>query len=238
MPACTHTHTPPITCQLACLPASSVQNAYPFHPHPPPQFLLVFNFQMMRLFLPEVLPDAPILLSAIHCARRCVQHYMFTCLSQCLPTKLAARREREPGCPGPGRHGEDYAGGRTAVDSAAWSCGQSGRRGPCPGRERQVHSIPGSADARAATQGWQDVPRGREGGSRNQKVGDSREALPALHSLWSSSPRRSGNRGTEQSLQASGRPVSARPSPCGPPPPLPRTSRNFSGWGWSRGSGG
>ena len=54
----THIHTP-ITCQLACLPVSSVQNAYPFHPHPPPQFLLIFNFQMMWLFLREVLPDAP-----------------------------------------------------------------------------------------------------------------------------------------------------------------------------------
>lgn len=52
---------------------------------------------MTRLFLREVLPDAPILLSDIHCAWRCVQHYMFTCLSQCLPTKLAALREQEPG---------------------------------------------------------------------------------------------------------------------------------------------
>lgn len=56
------------------------------------------------------------------------------------------------------------------------------------------------------------------GGSPNQKVGDSREAMPALHPLWSSSRRGSGNRGTEQSLQASRRRL------CSPEPLRPATS--------------
>ena len=183
---------------------------------------------MTRLFLREVLPDAPsyYLPSTVRggvsntiCLRVCLR--VFPQNRQLLENRSLVPR---PG-PTPGRLRGRKDGCRQPSPElrAVRQAGSISRPGEPSTQHPRIHRRP-------------RLPRGGRtcpgvGGSPNQQVGDSREALQALHSLWSSSRRGSGNRGTEQSLQASGRPVSARPSPCDPPP-LVSPPENLSEFQW------
>lgn len=87
----TSQHTPQFHASfLACFPVSSAQNALPpFLPtsnHNSSSYLILQG----GLLLQGAFPEAPTVLSATLCAWRYVYHCLFTCLSRCLSTRLAA----------------------------------------------------------------------------------------------------------------------------------------------------